>query len=117
MKHNEQNEVLKMRVRSTMEHQNEGIFPEFLKGSFVHVGKLTQNYVGWYYAEIQGYQTYVPIEFVTDNHLNVNYNPTELNGETGEIFELIQIVHEWAVVKNNQDEIGWYPMAKLVSIM
>lgn len=105
-----------MKVKSTTEHQNEGVFPEFLNGSFVQVGKPTKHYEGWYYAEIQGYTTYVPIAFVTDNHLNMNYNPTELDGSCGEIFELLQVVHEWAIVKNNQQQVGWYPLAKLISI-
>lgn len=105
-----------MKVKSIEAHRNEGLFPNFLKGSFVELGKLTTNYIGWYYAEIQGYKTYVPIEYITDNHLNVDYNPTELDGECDEVFEVLEIVHEWAVVKNTSNQVGWYPLAKLVSI-
>lgn len=64
----------------------------------------------------KGYKIYVPIEYITDNHLNVDYNLTELDGECDEVFEVLEIAHKWTIVKKLMNQVGWYPLVKLVSI-
>ncbi|QGM81721.1 hypothetical protein A6A10_08685 [Otariodibacter oris] len=97
-------------------HNGEGKFPTFSKGSVIKNLALYEKYPNWYACQINGYDTYVPIDFITNDTLNQNYNPTELQIKKGEVVELLALYYQWAYVKY-QDQNGWLPCHILRSIM
>ncbi|HHW7507775.1 TPA: hypothetical protein ACU21B_001626 [Mannheimia haemolytica] len=89
-------------------HQGEGKFPTFSAGTAVRLGSECVNYPNWFACEIDGWKTFVPSHFISENKLICDYNPTELVAAQGERVELLELHYQWAIVKR-ENEIGWLP--------
>lgn len=105
-----------MKLLVTDNHDGEGVFPLFVKGSRVQDVEPTQRYSHWLACKINGIQTYVPDSYLQNDILLKDYNPTELIATAGEEVELLEIDFEWLYVKNKQNQSGWLPAEKAVSI-
>ena len=104
-----------MKLKVIANHQGEGVFLTFKKGTFVKIKTPCVEYPNWYVCEIDGYNTYIPIHFVENNQLLVDYNPIELVIQANEIVELLELHYEWALVRYKK-QIGWLPTQILKSI-
>lgn len=93
-------------------HQTLGAFPTFSKGTKIENKAPCERYAHWYSC-IKDHQTYVAECLIHNDCLITDYNPTELTVQTGEKVLLITICYEWALVKNQTNQIGWLPLAKL----
>ena len=97
-----------MQLITVNDHQGESKFPLFPKGTAVKILAECENYPNWLSAEIEGHFVYVPDHFIEKNQLVIDYNPTELVVEKGEVVELLELHYEWALVQK-ENEIGWLP--------
>lgn len=97
-------------------HDGEGAFPVFPKGSIVENAQPSEECAHWMPCMIDGKETFLPDIYLTDNRLNVDYDPTELVLEKGEVVELLKVVCEWLYVRTKDGVSGWLPAAKLVSM-
>lgn len=104
-----------MQLITTKVHQGEGQYPTFAKGSAVKLIAACEKFANWYAAEIDGYSLYITRDFVENEQLSCDYNPTELVVSEGEMVELLELHYEWALVRRNQ-EIGWLPCNILKSL-
>lgn len=104
-----------MELKVIANHQGEGVFPTFKKGSCVNMKAPCREYLNWYVCEIEGYSTYIPVHFVEDNQLLVDYNPTELVIQANEVVELSELHYQWALVRY-KNQVGWLPTQILKSI-
>jgi hypothetical protein len=104
-----------MIVKVIHEHQGEGIFPCFPKGTNVTLGEGGTHFLNWYACKIDGYKTYVPDCFVSGGTLVKDYNPTELVQKAGDVLVVQEIVYAWLLAKNENDEIGWIPAENVCS--
>lgn len=81
-------------------------FPAFPQGTEVVVGSESEH-EGWFEAKIQGRETYVPGQFITDQHLNRDYNPTELAVEIGDTVTIKETHHGWFLAEDARGVKGW----------
>ena len=105
-----------MKLTVVENHDGEGIFPTFKDGMNVSNITLCKNFRHWVSGEIQGYSTYFPVDFVNENKLICDYNPTELSLLQDERVKLVQVAYEWALVEDGKGRIGWIPFEKLTSL-
>jgi len=99
-----------MKVRVIQRHEGEGAFPVFKKGTQVILGKETDRFPHWYACEIEGRQTYIADAFVNNGRLLIDYDPTELVQEVGDVLEVREVVYDWLLAKNEIGITGWIPM-------
>ena len=104
----------------TMEnHDGEGAFPLFKKGTAVNDLKEDNEYPiypHWFSCVINGHETYIPEIYVADGVLTQDYNPTELIVKKGQKLTLISVVFSWLYVKDENGKEGWLPASKAISI-
>ena len=94
-----------------------GEFPTFEKGTPVRLtGGEDTDFLGWYACDIAGYETFVPITFVSGGKLIRDYNPTELTPKEGDILEVREIIGAWLLAANEQGTTGWVPAQTVVSV-
>ena len=98
-----------MRIRVIKRHAGEGVFPTFKRGTQVILGEETNHFPHWYACEIEGHRTYIADAFVRDGRLSIDYNPTELVQEVGDILEVHEIVYDWFLAENDKGIKGWIP--------
>ena len=107
-----------MRLLVTHEHEGEGIFPQFLKGT--PVDNLTpvdgSESLHWMACTIEGHTTYVPDTYARGGVLAQDYDPTELVAKAGQEVTLLAVVYEWLYVKDDSGKTGWLPAHKAISI-
>ena len=103
-----------MKVKVIQRHLGEGIFPVFEKGTQVILGEETNQFPHWYVCEIEGHQTYIADSFVRDGKLLIDYNPTELVQETGDILEVHEIAYDWLLAENDKGIKGWIPLEAIL---
>jgi hypothetical protein len=106
----------KMKLVVTERHLGEGIFPTFSAGAKVTKLSPCEQYDNWTAGTIEGYATYLPLDYLDKDTLIRDYNPTELVAAENSIVELLEVVYEWAVVQNQEGMIGWLPFQKLKSL-
>ncbi|MCL1995754.1 MAG: hypothetical protein FWG63_06075 [Defluviitaleaceae bacterium] len=107
-----------MKVKVIEQHDGEGMFPTFSKGTKVTVtGEETKGFKHWFPCEIEGYQTYIPESFISEGVLVRDYNPTELIQNVGDILDVQEIANAWIVATNKRGEIGWIPAESVISIV
>ncbi|WP_086351118.1 hypothetical protein [Candidatus Enterococcus clewellii] len=105
-----------MKLVVTERHLGEGIFPVFSAGSKVTELNPCKKYKNWTAGTIDGYPTYLPLDYLNKDILTRDYNPTELVASENSIVELLEVVYEWALVKNQDGSIGWLPFEILKSL-
>ena len=105
-----------MKVKVITQHLGEGIFPTFNKGTIISVGDECSHFLNWYPCDINGYKTYIPKIYFTDNKLTCDYNPTELVAEVGEVLDVHEIVYAWLYATNNKGDTGWIPAEVVASV-
>ena len=106
-----------MKVKIIQTHLGEGQFPTFEKGAAVSLGEEScSHFLHWWPCVIEGHETYVPENFISDGKLSRNYNPTELIQEVGDIVEVQEIVYAWLLATNKEGVIGWIPAEAVVSL-
>ena len=98
-----------MRVRVNKKHVSEGVFPLFKKGSSVFIKEKCDEFFAWYSCEIEEYNTYIHEDYFENGKLTKDYNPTELNAESGDILEVILIKNNWLYCKTENETAGWIP--------
>lgn len=98
------------------QHDGEGVFPLFKKGTRLENLQPCENYKHWWACSINGTETYLPDVYINEGILNKDYNPTELVIAKDETVVLLEVLFEWLYVKNKKEECGWVPAAKAVSI-
>ncbi|MBL1228646.1 hypothetical protein IW492_05285 [Enterococcus sp. BWB1-3] len=106
-----------MKLVVTERHLGEGVFPTFSEGTIVTNLTLCEHYHNWTGGTIEGYDTYFPVDYIDGDTLTREYNPTELIATENSIVELIEVVYEWALVKDQHGTIGWLPFSKLKSLI
>ncbi|MBP2098539.1 SH3 domain-containing protein [Enterococcus rivorum] len=104
-----------MQLKVVENHDGEGIFPTFKKGTLVQEPTPCSHYAHWVSVTIDGHSTYISEDYIDGELLNCDYNPTELITKKGEKVQLLLAVYEWALVKNELGAVGWLPFAKLTS--
>jgi hypothetical protein len=104
-----------MKVKVIAKHLGEGKFPTFERGTEVVLKKECAHYLHWHACEINGYQTYVPEDFVCRGMLRTEYNPTELIQDEGDILDVQEIVYGWLLATNENGETGWIPAESVIS--
>lgn len=97
-------------------HLGEGIFPCFKEGTIVDNLADCLNTPHWCSGTINGYATYIPETYLDNGCLNRDYNPTELVVEEGQTVTLLKVVFEWLYVIDSNNNEGWLPASKVVSI-
>jgi hypothetical protein len=105
-----------MKVRVIQRHEGEGAFPTFKKGTPVVLGEETNHFPHWYACEIEGRQTYIADAFVNDGRLLIDYNPTELVQDVGDVLDVQEIVYDWLFAKNGIGIKGWIPADVVVKV-
>lgn len=95
-------------------HEGEGRFPTFSKGTVVENLAPCSNYPNWFSCKIEGMETYVSTDFLEGKTLNRAYNPTELVVQAGDVVELLEVHYQWALVAY-RGEVGWLPFEILCS--
>ena len=118
-----------MILRVTESHEGQGEFPLFKKGTAAnglvadpaypyHAEEIwgSNSNPHWFLCEIEGHETFVPDIFLTNGVLNRDYNPTEIVVEEGQTVTLISIVFEWLYVKDENENEGWLPANKVISV-
>jgi hypothetical protein len=99
-----------MQVKVLQNHDGEGQFPTFSKGTAVTLaGEECTHFLHWYPCEIDGNATYVPDSFINGGVLTRDYNPTELVQKAGDILTVIEIVNAWLLATNENGQTGWIP--------
>jgi len=104
-----------MKLMVTDNHDGEGKFPLFKKGTAVNNFTLVDDESHWYSCVIDGHSTYIPDTYVVDGVLSQDYDPTEIIVTKGQIVTLIAIVFEWLYVEDENGAAGWLPSSKAVS--
>lgn len=104
-----------MQLKVVEDHDGEGLFPTFKKGTLLKEPVPCSHYAYWVSVTIAEYKTYVPEDYIEGNYLNRDYNPTELITKKGENVRLLLVAYEWALVENEFGAVGWLPFAKLTS--
>jgi len=106
-----------MKVKVIQNHTGEGQFPRFPTGAKVTLtGKEDDYFRQWFPCEIEGHQTYIPESFMNDGVLLIDYNPTELVQNVGDILEVQEIVNAWLFASNESGQTGWIPAEAVVSV-
>jgi len=116
-----------MKVQVIQQHDGEGRFPMFAKGTEVTLtGGECTDFLHWFPCEIDGHETYVPESFIDSGGrpvsaglagtLTRDYNPTELVQNTGDILEVKEIVNAWLFAENAGGQTGWIPAEAVVSV-
>ena len=105
-----------MKVKVIKEHLGEGQYPTFNNETPVIIKEECTHFLHWCACDIQGYQTYVPKNFVSNGKLTRNYNPTELVQESGDVVEVKEIVYAWLLATNSKGITGWIPAEIVVSV-
>ena len=100
----------------TDDHDGEGAFPEFPKGTAVENVVPNDEYPHWMECTIDDMETFIPDVYISDGTLVVEYNPTELVIAKGAVVELQKVVYEWLFVKTKNGVSGWLPASKTFSI-
>ena len=95
-------------------HEGEGIFPLFTKGTAVNNVQPCEVSTHWFSCVINGHETYIPDIYIADGVLVCDYNPTELIAEKGQTVILMDIVYEWLYVKDMKGNEGWLPASKVI---
>lgn len=103
-----------MILRVMTDHEGEGIFPTFLKGTAVQQMDPCNAFRFWSSCEIEGYKTYIANDYVSEGVLNRDYNPTELIVCMGDEVQLKEVAYDWAFV-SMQDKEGWLPFSILIN--
>lgn len=91
------------------------VYPTFSKGTKVIIHQESEHF-NWLEAEIQGHESYVPKEFLTDGRLNCDYTPTELNVNIGDIIKITYINTLWVFAEDLNGNTGWVLGENLVSV-
>ncbi|OOR89768.1 hypothetical protein B0181_06050 [Moraxella caviae] len=113
-----------MRCTVLKKHQNIGIFKTIAAGTRLTNIKPCPSYEHWYSADVGGLQMFVYGGFLANDVLTVDYNPTELDVDCGDVVELLGIYGAWAWVRMSAPmhkdsvqagEMGWLPCAILHS--
>lgn len=105
-----------MKLVVTERHLGEGQFPVFPAGAKVTELVPCKQYKNWTAGTIEGYATYLPLDYVDKDTLIRDYNPTELIAAENSIVELLEVVYDWAFVENKEGMTGWLPFQKLKSL-
>ncbi|WP_059051880.1 hypothetical protein [Paenibacillus senegalimassiliensis] len=105
-----------MRLTVTEDHKGEGEFPTFSVGSTITNIAPCKKFKNWVEGTVEQYTTYFPTDYIKNDKLICNYNPTELIARQGSAVNLLQVVYEWALVENETGAIGWLPFEKLRSL-
>ncbi len=104
-----------MKVKLIENHDGEGLFPLFKKGTAVNIIEDCKFYLNWQKCSIKNIETYIPKSFVENGVLVVDYNPTELIANKDDIVEVLDIVFGWIYgIKNGS--YGWIPCYKCTSL-
>ncbi len=104
-----------MIIKVVENHDGEGTFPTFETESEVIIIEDCQFYLNWQKCIIDEYETYIPKNYVTNNKLNCDYNPTELICKIGDEVIIDKIVFGWIYGKCD-NQVGWIPSYKCISI-
>jgi len=104
-----------MNLQITDNHDGEGIFPLFKKGTAVRDFTQVTGDSHWWSCTIEGHSTYIPDCYVSENVLNQDYNPTELIVRKGQTVRLLAVVFEWLFVQDEHGCAGWLPAHKAIS--
>jgi len=92
-------------------------FPTFPKGTAVTItGEEDTDFRHWYPCKIDGYETFVPENFIYKGKLKRDYNPTELTQKTGDVLTVQEIINAWLLVVNDKGVTGWITAEAVVSI-
>ena len=106
-----------MKVKLIVQHDGEGQFPTFLKGTPVTLtGGEDEHFLHWFPCEIDGHKTYIPESFMQGSVLMRDYNPTELVQNKGDVLEVVEIINSWLVATNDKGQLGFVPAESVVSI-
>jgi hypothetical protein len=106
-----------MLVQVIEQHDGEGQFETFAKGSQITDLAPCQYFKHWSSCKINGVSTYVPDYYVANDELLYDYNPTELVVKGGEVLEVLQVSYSWQLVCCQESkQIGWIPAEKVISI-
>jgi len=105
-----------MKLRVVDNHEGEGKFPLFAKGTAVGDLVPCKNTPHWLSCVINGHNTYIPDTFVVNGALARDYDPTELMLEAGQVVALVEVVFEWLYVEDEEGKRGWLPAEKVVSL-
>ena len=104
-----------MKLLVTDNHDGEGSFPLFKKGTAVNDFKPVNEESHWYSCSIEGHSTYIPDTYVVDGVLALDYDPTEMIARKGDTVRLVAVVFEWLYVEDESGKQGWLPSSKAVS--
>ena len=96
-------------------HDGEGKFPLFRKGTVVKNFTPVDEESHWFSCEIEGHSTYIPDTYVADGVLAQDYDPTEIVVTKGQKVDLIAIVFEWLYVEDENGIAGWLPSSKTIT--
>ncbi|MDO4893906.1 hypothetical protein [Moraxella sp.] len=88
-----------MRCNVIGQHQNIGIFKTIPAKTRLRNVKPCQNYPNWYSANVGDVEIFVWGGFLLDNVLLVDYNPTELDVNVGDLVEVLGIYGDWVWAK------------------
>ena len=105
-----------MMVKVNKKHVSEGIFPLFKAGSSVLIKDECDVFFAWYSCEIDGYSTYIHEDYFENGKLAADYNPTELDAETGDILEVLLIKNNWLYCRAENETYGWIPCDNVKTI-
>ena len=98
-----------MKVKVNKKHVSEGSFPLFRAGSTVLIKDECNEFFAWYNCEIEGYSTYIHEDYFENGKLTADYNPTELDAESGDILEVLLIKNNWLYCRTQNESYGWIP--------
>ncbi|MFV0393630.1 MAG: SH3 domain-containing protein [Coprobacillaceae bacterium] len=104
-----------MLVKVIENHDGEGEFPTFKKGTKIELGEACSHFLHWYACTIDNHQTYIPESYLDEGVLNRDYNPTELVQKVGDELTVIEIVNSWLLAVNDDETMGWIPAESVVS--
>ena len=109
---------MKLLVMENHERYEGQAFPLFAKGTAVSelVDGTDDEYPHWFPCVIDQHETFIPDTFIVDGTLACDYNPTEIEVEKGQIVVLIKLVFEWLYVQDNNQNEGWLPASKALSL-
>ena len=118
-----------MRLKVIETHAGYGVFPLFPKGTAVNNAEADAEYPThaeaiwgsgsnphWLACVIDGHETFIPDTYVDNGVLTRGYSPTEIVVEKGQNLTLLELVFEWAYVKDESGKEGWLPTSKVISV-
>jgi hypothetical protein len=106
-----------MKVKVLQQHNGEGQFPAFPKGTAVTLtGGEDAHFLHWFPCEIDGHATFVPDSFIGGGVLLRNYNPTELVQNADDVLTVNEIVNAWLFATNENGQAGWIPAEICITI-